>query len=161
MALKSTHSFVLLTLLLATGAKASLHVMAKCAEDVCFAVNEGADPFLDYYSYGNAESRQYIVIRFRSGAIISLLLDKISENDCKKTEVVILKQDEINIVGKGCLIAQGLGHAKSLHYVIHDVRKDAPRFLRHIDPAIWLSDIETRGSSSPSTSSIVTLDGAN
>lgn len=149
-----------LFLLFSSEIGASLPTVIKCTENVCISITKhSSERFRDYYFYEDSAGVRSTIVRFESGAIISLTLNEVEPRLCLLNRTQVMSQTVNTIVGRGCLARKDRTKALAIKYVVVSKKQNSKQFMLRTDPVIWLSGFDAEGEFMPAASPILPLGG--
>ena len=144
-------------LLLPLPATATLETEASCNNDLCWSVTKHrSERVTDYYSYNRPHGLRHVVIRYDSGALVSILVHDLSPDECAVTGVWTAKRSPDTVHGRGCIVTKSRDKAVRLDYMVKAADIDA--FLHKVAPVAWLSGYSESGDYLPAASIILPFD---
>ncbi|WP_369941438.1 hypothetical protein [Xanthomonas medicagonis] len=138
-------------------ALASVEADMACEQDFCWSVTKHrSEQLKDYYVYVQPHAIKQVVVRYQSGAQINVLIQEASVRDCDTSFIEAKAATPRLTSGKGCLVTKQGGKAVRFNYQISAV--NVSRFLRAVDPVIWLSGYSQKGDFLPAASTLLALE---
>lgn len=137
---------------------ASLEADRACEGDFCWSVTKHrSEQMKDYYWYVRPQALKHLVIRYQSGAQISLLIQRMPAGQCDRSFVEVTIASPNLAKGRGCLVAKQGEKAVRLNYEISAA--DVSQLLHKVAPVVWLSGPSEEGNFLSAASVLLPLDG--